>query len=130
MVKALTVFVSFTLSRSLSVYSLDFKEQPYCTFIGQCVDAENSVSSPNLKITNKNDFDSDECINMCMSVPGATACQWRDNGQCVVHKGDVISSNGKSTYQCSIFKECKSKEFCKTLLLPLPDKRNNSKNRT
>merc|ERR1719494_318438 len=38
----------------------------------------------------------------------ATACQWRDNGQCVVHKGDVVSSNGKSTYQCSVFKQCQT----------------------
>ena len=56
---------------------------------------------------NKDDLDSDECLQLCMSVPNAKGCEWQDNGKCAVYKGEVTSSNGNGEYRCFVFKDCK-----------------------
>ena len=64
-----------------------------------------STQSIPIRIIDKDDFDSDECLKMCMSHNNAKGCQWKDNGKCSIFFEDVTSSNGANGYQCYVFKE-------------------------
>ena len=95
---------------------LDFKDSPTCSFVGQCTkdNNDNIAHVGRKRIINRNnreqkELDSDVCLKLCMSVPGARACEWRDNGDCAVLMNDVVEGNGKEGFQCTALKECRGK---------------------